>query len=354
MRSQPSSKAIAQDFMPSRQVAKRTRKEVKQTSSVAVTAPYESHAAPHVRNLDNDTLELMMASILGEEEEGLSAKEVEAMLRQLPGVPEHADNGLEVVPEVAMAAKHKAAGAHVGQTAEPAGLPSDCPTEDGEPRTLPANGAVLIADVRIDKPVTYGPDGVAPADAAHVDDLLALGAYARGSTPENGRASSLDSNEGLEGSRDAEDAATSLTDDGTDDEYEAGSDADVEKDAAFWQERNPALLEAAGHAAAAWPRIIRPPRKRGGHILLDLCAAQPASRSSNCAASGSMSRRRGAKLPVSALDSRGEWESSGALVQQVVAVRDKRDGGGPSRYRLARRSRWGDLWPGHRIQVAAQ
>ena len=75
-------------------------------------------------------------------------------------------------------------------------------------------------------------------------------------------------------------------------------------------------------AAQVWSRIIRTPRKRGKHIIVDICSPEqdPTTES-------------------------GVDTSQGHLVRQIIATTDKRTWLGPAGYRLARKSRWGDLWP---------
>lgn len=86
-----------------------------------------------------------------------------------------------------------------------------------------------------------------------------------------------------------------------------------------WAERYPDAFRASVADSQAWSRVIRPPRKRGKHVVLDLCSA-------------------------------GQTEgvtdhSRGVLLRQVVA-RSQRGGlVGPQGYRLGRKLRWGDLWP---------
>ena len=93
-------------------------------------------------------------------------------------------------------------------------------------------------------------------------------------------------------------------------------------DQSYWQDSMPEAVDAAVAAAQIWSRIIRPPRKRGKHIIIDAC-----------------SPREDAINP-DAVDT-----SQGRLVRQVVATTDKKTWLGPGGYRLARKSRWGDLWP---------
>ncbi len=116
--------------------------------------------------------------------------------------------------------------------------------------------------------------------------------------------------------------------------------------------------ELSSHVAAAaaadsrsWGRIIRHPRKRNKHIIFDVCMARasmlvdqrsqldqdvPSSRP----AQANRTSGQGQK------DSRQLGEK-GVLVRQVVASSDKRSWLGPAGYRLARKARWGDLWPTH-------
>ncbi len=88
----------------------------------------------------------------------------------------------------------------------------------------------------------------------------------------------------------------------------------------YWRDKEPEAVDATLAAAQVWSRIIRTPRKRGKHIILDVCSPQ----------------MHGNEV----VDT-----SHGHLVRQVVATTDKKTWLGPGGYRLARKSRWGDLWP---------
>ena len=88
----------------------------------------------------------------------------------------------------------------------------------------------------------------------------------------------------------------------------------------YFRKKHPEAFAAAVKASQSWSRIVRVPRKKGKHVLLDVCTA--------CG-------------PDSAP------ASQGALLQQVVAAADRRRWLGPAGYRLARKSRWGDLWPAY-------
>ena len=90
----------------------------------------------------------------------------------------------------------------------------------------------------------------------------------------------------------------------------------------FWHHKEPEALDAALAAAQVWSRIIRNPRKRGKHIIIDVCS--PSRHATN----------------AEVVDT-----SHGHLVRQVVATNDKRTWLGAGGYRLARKTRWGDLWP---------
>ena len=90
----------------------------------------------------------------------------------------------------------------------------------------------------------------------------------------------------------------------------------------YWRNKEPEAVGAALAAAQIWSRIIRTPRKRGKHIIIDVCSP------------------REHETDADAVDT-----SNGHLVRQVVATTDKKTWLGPGGYRLARKSRWGDLWP---------
>jgi len=106
-----------------------------------------------------------------------------------------------------------------------------------------------------------------------------------------------------------------------------------------WRERDAPALAAAAAAAAGWARIVRPPRKRSGHVVLDLCTAARRAPPDGDATSG------GGAAPELGSGSGLGLAGRGELVQQVVAAADKRAWLGPAGYRLARKARWGDLWP---------
>ena len=97
-----------------------------------------------------------------------------------------------------------------------------------------------------------------------------------------------------------------------------------------WEAQEPAAVAAARAASGAWSRVIRTPRKRKGHVMLDICSAAPDG-SAHGGSDGSGRHGGG---------------GGGMLLRQVVSrAAAQRDAGGTAAYRLARRLRWGDLWP---------
>lgn len=105
---------------------------------------------------------------------------------------------------------------------------------------------------------------------------------------------------------------------------EATADALFDGDPVDWEAAEAGAVAAARAASGAWARVIRAPRKRSGHVVLDLCSA---------AAPGSSS---------------DGGPQHGVLLRQVVSrAASQRDAGGTAAYRLARKLRWGDLWPHH-------
>ncbi|KAI8463009.1 MAG: hypothetical protein J3K34DRAFT_527327 [Monoraphidium minutum] len=96
---------------------------------------------------------------------------------------------------------------------------------------------------------------------------------------------------------------------------------------ADWRLRDPESYGLAAASSYGWYRIIRPPRKRSGHVVLDLCAPAPPGPAAAGGAGGGLGL-----LP-------------GRLERHVVARSDAQKWMGPAAYRLARQSRWGDLWP---------
>ena len=129
---------------------------------------------------------------------------------------------------------------------------------------------------------------------------------------------------------------------------------------------DPAELAAAAAESAGWGRLIRQPRKRGKHVILDVCAPLHALPKGIAAATAraidaSEQGLRGGCAPGTGHGSkkktkrRGmaaeaeELGKEGALVQQLVSAGDKRGWLGPAGWRLARQARWGDLWPGQYV-----
>ena len=112
-------------------------------------------------------------------------------------------------------------------------------------------------------------------------------------------------------SRDTDDvvAATSREDESTVDAIEAdedGDDAEEDEDAV---PENPLADAVALASAHEWGRMVRPPIKRSGHVIVDLC------------------------------------DADGKLSRQIIAKSNAWEGGvGKSGYKAARKSKWGDLW----------
>ncbi|GIL48837.1 hypothetical protein Vafri_5256 [Volvox africanus] len=123
--------------------------------------------------------------------------------------------------------------------------------------------------------------------------------------------------------------------------------------------------KAAEASSYGWGRLVRSPRLRGGHIILDMCVGPQHHYpdSLNSTANGAPGVRT-APLAV-AEASAAEYETSmiadgevstsdvtstptrpeGRLVQQVVAKSARHSWMGAPAYRLARRLSWGDCWP---------
>jgi ribosomal protein RSM22 (predicted rRNA methylase) len=81
-------------------------------------------------------------------------------------------------------------------------------------------------------------------------------------------------------------------------------------------------------------RIIRPPRKRGGHVILDVCAAAAAP-TDNAADSS---------IPSSSQPAAAGLPPAGRLERHVIAKSDARKWMGRAAYSMARDAQWGDLW----------
>lgn len=86
-------------------------------------------------------------------------------------------------------------------------------------------------------------------------------------------------------------------------------------------EAGEAAEAAAVASSATWSRLLRPPRKRSGHIILDVCSAHDAG-------------------------GRYMGGTEGALLRQIVSKgKAVKATGGTAAVRMARKARWGDLWP---------
>lgn len=114
---------------------------------------------------------------------------------------------------------------------------------------------------------------------------------------------------------------------------DGGEELDDEEEKIDWAVQDPVALRAAAAASGGWSRIIRAPRKRGRHVVLDLCSAGSEVQGSEM---------KGNELAGAGAD--GVW-GGGRLVKQVVAKADRKGWLGSAGYRLARKCRWGDLWP---------
>jgi ribosomal protein RSM22 (predicted rRNA methylase) len=90
-----------------------------------------------------------------------------------------------------------------------------------------------------------------------------------------------------------------------------------------WRERDKLGYDAAAAASGRWGRVIRPPRRRGRHVVLDVCAAARAGGAEGSGAQG----------------------EQGQLERHVVAKSDAGKAVGPAGYKLAQKAGWGDLWP---------
>ena len=95
---------------------------------------------------------------------------------------------------------------------------------------------------------------------------------------------------------------------------DGGADSEAEDESVVDEEE----VEAAIAASMSWSRVVRKPRTRHWHVILDVCAA----------------KRTAA----------GHVSGEGQLLQQVVGKADIAWAGAKG-YRIARKARWGDLWP---------
>ena len=112
-------------------------------------------------------------------------------------------------------------------------------------------------------------------------------------------------------SRDVDDvvAAVSREDASTFDAIEADEDDDDTEEGEEVVPENPLADAVALASAHEWGRMVRPPIKRSGHVIVDLCDAE------------------------------------GTLSRQIIAKSNAWEGGvGKVGYKAARKSKWGDLW----------
>jgi hypothetical protein len=103
----------------------------------------------------------------------------------------------------------------------------------------------------------------------------------------------------------------------------------IEKKALTKGLSGPEAEEAARRSSSAWSRIIRPARKRSGHVVLDLCSAVGADGE-----------------PLDTTHESSTARPQGMLLRQIVSKgKANREIGGIAPFKLARRAAWGDLWP---------
>ena len=96
-----------------------------------------------------------------------------------------------------------------------------------------------------------------------------------------------------------------------DDDEEHDDNDNEEEEEEKEEEKEETLADAVAVASShAWGRMVRPPIKKSGHVIIDLCTME------------------------------------GNLSRHVVARSSAWEGGvGKSGYKAARKSKWGDLWP---------
>jgi ribosomal protein RSM22 (predicted rRNA methylase) len=106
---------------------------------------------------------------------------------------------------------------------------------------------------------------------------------------------------------DEEDEAEAAMQSGEHEGEDGNEDEDEDKDEDNSESLAAAMAVASSHE---WGRMVRPPMKKTGHVIIDVCSAE------------------------------------GNLVRHIVAKSSAWEGGvGKSGYKAARKSKWGDLWP---------
>ncbi|GIL69358.1 hypothetical protein Vretifemale_262 [Volvox reticuliferus] len=127
-----------------------------------------------------------------------------------------------------------------------------------------------------------------------------------------------------------------------------------------------AAVRAADATSYGWGRLVRPPRLRGGHVILDMCVGPQHHYPDNpidtatgapeaITAPQAAAEASAAECGTTIIAADGEASISdvistparpeGRLVQQVVAKSARNSWMGAPAYRLARRLSWGDCWP---------
>ncbi|GBG67858.1 hypothetical protein CBR_g978 [Chara braunii] len=107
------------------------------------------------------------------------------------------------------------------------------------------------------------------------------------------------------------------------------------------------MLEARREVAARlWglPRVVRRPLKRSGHVILDLCMPAAAEGDSVALVSAKMDRLE-RNSSCSLMNSSVSSMTKGSIQRQVVSRCAQSETYSRVRYKHARKSWWGDLWP---------
>eukprot|EP00798_Chlamydomonas_sp_ICE-L_P011068 gene11068-18675_t len=104
-----------------------------------------------------------------------------------------------------------------------------------------------------------------------------------------------------------------------------------------------------------WGRVYRPPRHRGGHVILDLCvpdlSAGPVTQESGTSRSGRrVEKGRLERHTITRFDAKGPLgPAAWKLARRTITRSDAKGPLGPAAWKMARRVEWGALWPRHYI-----